>query len=44
MILDLDGNKLSRVYNADLWEARICYFAQVGCEAPGYNATVVMPS
>lgn len=44
MIMDLDGNKLSRVYNADLWEARICYFAQTACEAPGFNATVVMPS
>lgn len=44
MILDLDGNKLSRVYNADLWEARICYFANTSCDAPGYNAVVTMPS
>jgi len=43
-VLDLDGNKLSRVYNADQWEARICYFAQLACDAPGYNATVIMPS
>lgn len=44
MIMDLDGNKLSRVYNADLWEARLVYFAQTACEAPGCNATVTMPS
>lgn len=43
-IFDRDGNKLSRVYNADSWEARIGYFAQLGCHAPGYNANVVMPA
>ncbi len=43
-IFDRDGNKLSRVYNADSWEARIGYFAQLGCTAPGYNANVVMPA
>ncbi len=43
-IFDRDGNKLSRVYNADSWEARIGYFAQLGCTAPGFNANVVMPS
>lgn len=43
-IFDRDGNKLSRVYNADSWEARIGYFAQLGCTAPGYNANVTMPA
>ncbi len=43
-IFDRDGNKLSRVYNADSWEARIGYFAQLGCTAPGYNANVIMPA
>lgn len=43
-IFDRDGNKLSRVYNADSWEARIGYFAQLGCTAPGYNANVLMPA
>lgn len=44
MILDLDGNQLSRVAAADQFEARICYFAQLGCDAPGFNANVVMPT
>ena len=43
-ILDLDGDKLNRVYNADEWEARMVYFAQLGCDAPGWNANVVNPS
>lgn len=44
MVLDLDGNKLSRVYNADQWEARICYFANTACDAPGFNGVATMPS
>jgi hypothetical protein len=43
-ILDLDGNELSRVYNADSWEGRIMYLGQLACDAPGYNARVVMPA
>lgn len=43
-ILDLDGNRMLRVYNADMWETRIMYFAQLGCDAPGWNARAVMPS
>ncbi len=43
-IFDRDGNKLSRVATADSWEARIGYFAQLGCVAPGYNANVLMPA
>jgi hypothetical protein len=44
MVLDLDGNKLSRVYNADQWEARIVYFANTACDAPGFNGVATMPS
>lgn len=44
MIQDLDGNKLSRVYNADQQEVRICYFAQLGCDAPGHNGRLTFPS
>lgn len=43
-ILDLDGNQLDRVYNADEFEARIVYYAQLGCDAPGFNANVTNPS
>lgn len=43
-ILDLDGNELRREASADRWEARIAYFAQLGCVAPGFNARVSMPS
>lgn len=44
MIQDLDGAKLDRVYNADQWEARLCYFAQLGCTAPGHNARITLPT
>lgn len=44
MIADMDGNQLSRVYNADQFEARLMYYAQLQCEAPGYNATVTLPT
>lgn len=43
-IMDKDGSKISRVYNEDAWEARILYFGQLGCDAPGWNARVVMPA
>lgn len=43
-IFDLDGDRLGRVYNADEWEARLGYFAQMGCTAPGWNANVTVPS
>ena len=42
-ILNMDGNQLSRVYNADQFEARIVYYANTACTAPGFNATVNMP-
>lgn len=43
-VLDLDGNRLSREASSDGWEARIAYYAQLGCDAPGFNAHVVLPS
>jgi hypothetical protein len=44
MILDLDGNKLSREASNDRWEARIAYFANLGFTAPGWNANATLPS
>lgn len=44
MILDLDGNKLSREASADRWEARIAYFAQLGFTNPGANANASLPA
>jgi len=43
-LFDFDGNEMLRIYNADAYEARIGYFAQTACDAPGYNATVTMPA
>lgn len=43
-VLDLDGNRLSREPTADRWEARIVYFGNLGCVAPGYNANIAMPT
>jgi hypothetical protein len=42
--LDQDGNRMLRIYNQDALEARIGYYAQLGCDAPGYNATIAMPA
>lgn len=44
MVLDMDGDRLSREASSDGWEARIAYYAQLGCDAPGFNAHVVLPS
>lgn len=41
---DIDGNILSREASADRHEGRYCYYGQLGCEAPGFNATVTMPT
>lgn len=41
---DIDGNILSREPSADRYEGRYCYYGQLGCDAPGYNATVTMPT
>ncbi len=39
-ILDTDGLKMLRQSSADGVEARVGYYAQVGCRAPGWNANV----
>jgi hypothetical protein len=44
MILDMDGNQLSRVAAADQFEARIVYFAQLYTDAPGWNGVITMPT
>lgn len=43
-VIDLDGNELRREASADRFESRIAYWAQLGCEAPGFNARVIMPT
>ena len=42
-IQDMDGSRLSRVYNDDSYEGRIAFYGQLQCDAPGYNARVVLP-
>ena len=39
-ILDSDGLKFLRESTADAVEARIGYYAQVGCRAPGFNVRI----
>ena len=41
-ILDSDGLKFLRESTADAVEARIGYYAQVGCRAPGFNVRVAL--
>jgi hypothetical protein len=43
-IIDLDGNKFLREASADAYEVRIAYYAQLGCESPGYNVRVALPT
>lgn len=43
-VLDMDGSRLSRVSDADQFEGRAVFFGNVGCDAPGFNARLVMPS
>ncbi len=43
-ILDLDGLNMLRLTDADAYEGRIGYYGNLGCTAPGFNATVTMPS
>jgi hypothetical protein len=38
--LDFDGNRMLREAAADAYEARIGYYGQMGCVAPGWNANV----
>ena len=39
-ILDLDGNRMLRESDADAVELRIGGYAQLGCNAPGYNVRI----
>jgi hypothetical protein len=39
-VLDYGDGNILRVYNADAGEMRVGYYAQLECEAPGWNATV----
>ena len=41
-ILDTDGMKMLRESSADAVEVRVGYYAQVGCRAPGWNATIAL--
>lgn len=37
-----DGLEMLRVYNADAGEVRVAYYAQLSCNAPGWNANVIL--
>lgn len=39
-ILQTDGMKFLRTSNADAVEVRVGYYAQMGCQAPGWNGVV----
>ena len=39
-IIDSDGNRLLRQTSADGVEVRIGYYAQLGCNAPGWNCVI----
>jgi hypothetical protein len=41
-ILDSDGLRMLRESNADAVEVRVGFYAQLGCRAPGFNATVAL--
>lgn len=41
-ILDSDGLRMLRESNADAVEVRVGYYAQLGCRAPGFNATIAL--
>lgn len=38
--IDEDGIKMLRVYNADAYETRFVYRANLSCSAPGWNAVI----
>lgn len=42
-ILNHDGNRMLRESNADAVEVRVGYYAQLGCQAPGFNCVVNLP-
>jgi len=41
-ILDSDGLKMLRESSADAVEVRVGFYAQLGCRAPGFNATITL--
>lgn len=41
-ILDLDGMKFTREYNADALEIRCAFFGNLSCNAPGWNAVITV--
>lgn len=43
-VANLDGNKWLRVGDDSALEMRLEAYAQLGCQAPGYNANVNLPS
>lgn len=43
-ILNRDGNRTLREYNADAEEIRVGYYAQLGFRAPGHNCRITLPS
>lgn len=42
--LDLDGLKMLRESTSDAYEVRMGYYAQLICDAPGWNAVLTMPT
>lgn len=44
VIQDMDGDTLSRVYNDDSYEGRVSFYGNMYCDAPGWNARLVMPT
>lgn len=41
-ILDLDGNKMLREASSDAYTIRMGYYAQLSCDAPGYNVRITL--
>lgn len=39
-LLESDGMKMLRESNADAVEVRVGYYAQLGCDAPGFNVNI----
>jgi hypothetical protein len=42
--IEEDGTRLLRSGSADAFEFRLCYHAQLACDAPLFNAVVTLPS
>ncbi len=43
-ILSLDGLRMLRQATSDSYEVRAGFYAQTGCDAPGWNARITLPS